>query len=108
LKEVALPSLPLNTRRSDILTGDGWLLFATRSMRMFAYGFLSVVLVLYLTAEGLSEKEIGFLLTMTLLGDTAISLWITTAADRIPRAQKDADSWCDPDGNGGGRLRLDQ
>jgi MFS family permease len=85
LKEVALPSLPLNTRRSDILTGDGWLLFATRSMRMFAYGFLSVVLMLYLTAEGLSEKEIGFLLTMTLLGDTAISLWITTAADRIGR-----------------------
>jgi MFS family permease len=85
LKEFALPLLPLNTHLSNILTGDGWLLFATRSMRMFAYGFLSVVLVLYLTAEGLSEKEIGFLLTMTLLGDTAISLWITTAADRIGR-----------------------
>ena len=52
---------------------------------MFAYGFLSVVLVLYLKAEGLSEKQIGLLLTMTLLGDTAISLWITTAADRIGR-----------------------
>jgi len=70
---------------SYILTSDGWLLFGTRSVRMFAYGFLSVVLVLYLSAEGLSEKEIGFLLTMTLLGDTAISLWITTAADRIGR-----------------------
>ena len=52
---------------------------------MFAYGFLSVVLVLYLKAEGLSEKQIGFLLSMTLLGDTAISLWITTGADRIGR-----------------------
>jgi MFS family permease len=52
---------------------------------MFAYGFLSVVLVLYLSAEGLSEQQIGFLLTMALLGDTAISLWITTAADRIGR-----------------------
>lgn len=67
------------------LTGDGLLLFATRSIRMFAYGFLSVVLVLYLKAIGLKEEQIGVLLTMTLLGDVAISLWITTAADRIGR-----------------------
>ena len=85
LKEFALSFLPLKTNLSKNLIGDGWLLFATRSLRMFAYGFLSVVLVLYLSAEGLSEKEIGFLLTMTLLGDTVISLWITTAADRIGR-----------------------
>src|SRR5258708_13451392 len=52
---------------------------------MFAYGFLSVVLVLYLKAVGLKEEQIGFLLTMTLRGDTVISLWITTAADRIGR-----------------------
>lgn len=67
------------------LTTDGLLLFATRSTRMFAYGFLSVVLVLYLKAVGLHEEQIGFLLTMTLLGDVFISLWITTAADRIGR-----------------------
>ena len=52
---------------------------------MFAYGFLSVVLVLYLKAIGLKEEQIGVLLTMTLFGDVAISLWITTAADRIGR-----------------------
>jgi MFS family permease len=61
------------------------LLFATRTLRLFAYGFLSVVLVLYLVAAGLSQKEIGLLLTLTLVGDTAISLWITTNADRIGR-----------------------
>jgi MFS family permease len=64
---------------------DTLLLFSTRSLRMFAYGFLSIVLVLYLAASGLSEESIGFLLTMALLGDTAISLWITTAADRVGR-----------------------
>lgn len=69
------------------LTNDGLLLFATRSLRMFAYGFLSVVLVLYLKAIGLKEQQIGVLLTMTLLGDVALSLWITTAADRIGRKQ---------------------
>src|SRR5262249_20873111 len=39
----------------------------------------------YLKAQGLSEEQIGVLLTMTLLGDMLISLWITTAADRIGR-----------------------
>jgi MFS family permease len=34
---------------------------------------------------GLSDEEIGLLLTMTLLGDTGISLWITTRADRMGR-----------------------
>ena len=34
---------------------------------------------------GLSEAQIGLLLTLTLLGDTLISLWITTNADRIGR-----------------------
>ncbi len=68
-----------------MLTRDGWLLFATRTLRMFAYGSLSVVLMLYLTSRGLREDQIGWLMTMTLLGDTALSLWITTAADRLGR-----------------------
>ena len=68
-----------------LLTPDGRLLFTTRIARLFAYGFLSVVLVLYLAQVGLKETEIGLLLTLTLIGDTAISLWITTSADRIGR-----------------------
>jgi MFS family permease len=67
------------------LMADGYFLFITRIARMFGYGFLSVVLVLYLTQVGLTETQIGLLLTLTLLGDTVISLWITTHADRIGR-----------------------
>lgn len=67
------------------LTADGRLLFSTRLVRLFAYGFLSVVLVLYLAQVGLSETSIGLLLTLTLAGDTVVSLWITTNADRIGR-----------------------
>jgi len=67
------------------LTYDGWLLFGARTGRMFAYGLLSVVLVLYLRSLGFAEESIGLLLTLTLLGDTAISLWITTTADRLGR-----------------------
>jgi len=67
------------------LTADAWLLFATRSIRLFAYGGLSVVLVLYLVSVGLTESDVGLLLTATLLGDTLISLYLTTQADRIGR-----------------------
>ncbi len=52
---------------------------------MFAYGFLSVVLVLYLEQIGLNQVRIGLLLTLTLIGDTIVSLWITTNADRVGR-----------------------
>jgi MFS family permease len=52
---------------------------------MFAYGLLSVMLVLYLIEVGLKEWEVGLLLTLTLAGDTAISLGLTTTADRLGR-----------------------
>ncbi len=61
------------------------LLFATRATRLFAYGLLSVVLVLHLAAAGLTEARIGLLLSLTLAGDTVVSLLITTRADRVGR-----------------------
>jgi MFS family permease len=61
------------------------LLFTARIVRLFCYGFLSVVLALYLTQAGLSERQIGLLFTLTLAGDAGISLWLTTTADRLGR-----------------------
>ena len=54
-------------------------------MRLFAYGSLSVVLVFYLIGLGLNASQAGLLLTLTLVGDTVISLYLTTRADRIGR-----------------------
>jgi MFS family permease len=67
------------------LRRDAALLFGTRSVRLFAYGALSVVLALYLSDVGLTEAQIGLIFTLTLAGDAGISLWITTTADRIGR-----------------------
>jgi MFS family permease len=67
------------------LTRDARLLFATRFIRLFAYGSLSVVLVFYLIGVGLHEAQIGMLITLTLLGDTIVSLVLTTQADRLGR-----------------------
>ncbi len=74
--------LPVELRH---LPRDAWLLFATRFIRLFAYGSLSIVLVLYLVGLGLTETQTGVLLSATLFGDTIVSLLITTRADRIGR-----------------------
>jgi len=66
--------------RKDIL-----LLFSTRIIRLFCYGFLSVVLAHYLIQAGLNEKTVGLIFTLTLAGDAGISLWLTTSADRFGR-----------------------
>jgi len=67
------------------LKRDGRLLFITRSLRLFAYGALAVILVVYLTSLGLSASQTGLLLTLILVGDTAVSLYLTTRADRLGR-----------------------
>jgi MFS family permease len=78
-------TIRLSTRTTQFLTKDVLLLFVARFIRLFAYGSLSVVLVFYLTGLGLSTSETGVLFTLTLLGDTVISLYLTTRADRIGR-----------------------
>ena len=61
------------------------ILFSTRIIRLFCYGFLSVVLALYLAETGLDERQIGLLFALTLAGDAAVTLWLTTSADRFGR-----------------------
>jgi MFS family permease len=66
--------------RSDVT-----LLFSTRIIRLFCYGFLSVILALYFAQAGFREEQIGLLFTLTLAGDAGITLWLTTSADRFGR-----------------------
>lgn len=61
------------------------LLFSARIIRLFCYGFLSVVLALYMVQLGLTEKLVGLIFSLTLAGDAVISLWLTTSADRFGR-----------------------
>jgi MFS family permease len=64
---------------------DVRILFIARSLRLFGYGLVSIVLVLYLAQLGFTDPQIGLLLTLTLAGDAAVSLWITTTADGVGR-----------------------
>ncbi len=67
------------------LSRDGRLLFATCAVRSFAYGFLSVILGLYLDAAGLGPAAIGWIFTAALAGGAAMTILITGVADRCGR-----------------------
>jgi MFS family permease len=67
------------------LSRDGWLLFATCGVRSFAYGFLSVILGLYLDTVGLSPAAIGWIFTAALAGGAVMTIIITAVADRFGR-----------------------
>ncbi len=71
-----------------------WWIFVARIARMLAYGLLGVVLVLYLSATGLDAPRIGLLLSLTLLGDAALSLWLSTTADAWGRRRALAAGAC--------------
>ena len=67
------------------LSPDGWLLFATYAARLFAYGFVSVVLGLYLSALGLPPWAVGLVFTAALAGGGVMTGLVTLVADRVGR-----------------------
>src|SRR6266508_3618196 len=67
------------------LTRDGWLLFATYSVRLGAYAFVSVVLGLYLAELGLETWAIGLVFTAALAGGGVMTGLLSFAADRFGR-----------------------
>jgi MFS family permease len=68
-----------------LLSRDGRLLFATCGVRSFAYGFLSVVLGLYLDAIGFTTTAIGWIFTAALAGGAVMTIVITAVADSLGR-----------------------
>jgi Na+/melibiose symporter-like transporter len=73
------------TEAERIAQRDSMLLFTGRSVRMFSYGALTIVLIQYLEGLGLQDRAIGALLTVILLGDLGVSLWLTSRADIFGR-----------------------
>jgi predicted MFS family arabinose efflux permease len=68
-----------------VLSGDGWLLLLACGARLFAYGFLSVVLGLYLEALGLEAAGIGAVFTAALAGGAMMTVLLAGVADRLGR-----------------------
>lgn len=64
---------------------DAWLIVLSRSSRMLAYGTTSLVLALFFAALDFSDFYIGLFMTLTLLGDVALSALLTLVADSYGR-----------------------
>jgi MFS family permease len=60
---------------------DTWVLMGSKAVRLYSYGFLAVMLVIYLRTLSFSNSNIGVLLTLTLLGDAVVSIYLTSHAD---------------------------
>jgi MFS family permease len=64
---------------------DGKLLLCARIVRTFAYGFLSVILAIYLKLIGFDVILIGIILSITLINSVIFTLFASFYADRIGR-----------------------
>lgn len=67
------------------LNNDGKLLFASRAVRTFGYGFLSVTLAIYLDLIGFDKISIGIILMATLANGVLFTLISSFFADRFGR-----------------------
>jgi MFS family permease len=67
------------------LSRDGKLLLSARILRTFGYGFLSVVIAIYLRFLGFDDVQIGLLLGSTLINSVIFTIFASFYADRIGR-----------------------
>jgi MFS family permease len=67
------------------LPPDGRILFLTRGLRAVAYGFIAVMLALYLAERGLTSADIGTLFSAALISGAVFIIAITAVADRFGR-----------------------
>lgn len=67
------------------ITRDGRLVLVARGLRTFAYGFLSVLLGVYLEQAGFAPWQVGAVLTATLTGSAVLTVLFSVYADRLGR-----------------------
>jgi MFS family permease len=67
------------------LSFEGRLLFAGRALRTFGFGWLSLILALYLGRRGLSAPAIGAVFTATLVEDAVFTILVSSLAQRVGR-----------------------
>ena len=69
----------------DWLSVDGKKLLVTRILRTFAYGYLAVVLGLYLDKLGMGPVEVGLVFTAAIAGSAVMTIFWSIVADRYGR-----------------------
>lgn len=67
------------------VSADGRTILASRAVRTFAYGFVSVLLGIYLEEKGLSDFQIGAIFTLALVGSAVGTIIAGLLTDRLGR-----------------------
>jgi MFS family permease len=70
-------------RQEVALSGDRQWLFAAKALRTFSFGWLSVILALYLSRRGLSSAAIGTVFTATMVEDAVLTIVLSVLASRV-------------------------
>jgi MFS family permease len=76
---------PVSLRSLAWLNADGRKLLITRVLRTFGYGYLAVILAIYLKQIGLDDFLIGAVLTAALAGSAVMNVFWSIKADRFGR-----------------------
>lgn len=66
-----------------VLLSDTSILYCGKATRTFGFGYLSVVIALFLAQAGFSSGQIGALFSDTLLEDAAFTVFVSMLAHRI-------------------------
>jgi MFS family permease len=83
--EVALLEVAVAAQHSGTPEFHGF--EAAKAVRAFGFGWLSVVLALYLAKRGLSSAEIGAVFTATMVEDALLTMVLSTLAARLGPAR---------------------
>lgn len=75
----------MNFRFLTWLSDDGRLILAARIIRTFGYGFLSVILSIYLTLIGFNGLQVGLILSTSLINSILFNVIASYYADKFGR-----------------------
>ncbi|KAM0718661.1 hypothetical protein Q7P37_005732 [Cladosporium fusiforme] len=64
---------------------NAYIIICARSMRMIAFGMTQVMLALFFAELKFTDFRIGLFMTLTLLGDVFLGIFLTMIADRVGR-----------------------
>ena len=70
-----------------VLSGEGRLIFAGRALRSFSFGWLSIILALFLHERGFSAAEVGAVFTATMVEDALLTMLLATMAAQVGPAR---------------------
>jgi MFS family permease len=83
LASLAVSGDTFHAMSPPVPSGEGRLVLAAKAIRTFGFGWLSVVLALYLARRGFSSAEIGAVFTATMVEDALLTMALAALATSV-------------------------